>query len=206
MFAQANLMMNAVKTTSAVLLFLAILSGCAQVTLRTAWALKDLDYLVVDPGQFRLALSMTEGTLLDKVSMRMQFTRDGIVEIDHDISLDIVTSGDEISRANFSPNVSNGIVLRLPSSRLDDVLIYQRKLQFAREHGQSASASMGIDTRLNQAALAQACADGNSAFRVQAWILVDNLQGYLPLISDSDIARLINAQTEGICPRLDDTG
>jgi hypothetical protein len=206
MFAQANLTMKAVKTTSFMLLCLAILSGCAQVKLRTAWALKDLDYLVVDPGQFRLALSMTDGALLDKVSMKMQFTRDGIVEIDHDINLDIVTSGEEISRADFPPNVSNGIVLKLPSARLYDVVTYQRKLQFAREHGQSASASMGIDTRLNQAALTQACADGNRAFRVQAWVLVDNLQGYLPLIGDSDIARLINAQTEGICPHLDEPG
>ena len=122
MFAQANLTMKAVKTTSFMLLCLAILSGCAQVKLRTAWALKDLDYLVVDPGQFRLALSMTDGALLDKVSMKMQFTRDGIVEIDHDINLDIVTSGEEISRANFSPNISNGILLTLPSSRQDDVV------------------------------------------------------------------------------------
>jgi hypothetical protein len=45
-----------------------------------------------------------------------------------------------------------------------------------------------------------------AASRVQAWILVDNLLGYLALIGDSDIARLINAQTEGICPHLDETG
>jgi hypothetical protein len=206
MFTQANLTMNTVKTTSAVLLCLTILSSCAQVKLRTAWALKDLDYLVVDPGQFRLALSMTDGALLDKVSMSMRFTRNGIIEIDHDISLDIVTSGEEISRANFPPNISNGIVLRLPSSRQDDVVTYQRKLRFAREHQQSASASIGIDTCLNQSALVQACADGNSMFSVEAWILVDNAQGYLPLISDSDLARLINAQAEGICPHLDEPG
>jgi len=159
--------------------------------------------LVVYPGQFRLALSMTDGPLLDKVSMSMRFTRNGIIEIDHDISLDIVTSGEEISRANFPPNISNGIVLRLPSSRQDDVVTYQRKLQFAREHQQSASASIGIDTRLNQSVLVQACADGNSMLSVEAWILVDNAQGGLPLISDSDLARLINAQAEAICPHLD---
>ena len=65
---------------------------------------------------------MTDGPLLDKVSMSMRFTRNGIVEIDHDISLDIVTSGEEISRANFPPNISNGILLTLPSSRQDDVV------------------------------------------------------------------------------------
>jgi hypothetical protein len=118
--------------------------------------LKDLHYLVVYPGQFRLALSMTDGPLLDKVSMSMRFTRNGIVEIDHDISLEIVTSGEEISRASFPPNISNCILLTLPSSRQDDAVNYQRKLRFAREHQQSASASIGIDTRLNQSALVQA--------------------------------------------------
>ena len=127
-----------------------MLSGCAQVQLRTAWALKDVDYLTVDPGQVRLALSLPDGALLDKVSMSLQFSHEGVVEIDHDISFDILTSGSEIDRVHFPPTVSNGVVLRLPASRLEEVEAYQRRLLHAREFGEPAAASMGVDTRLNQ--------------------------------------------------------
>lgn len=183
-----------------------MLSGCAQVQLRTAWALKDVDYLTVDPGQVRLALSLPDGALLDKVSMSLQFSHEGVVEIDHDISFDILTSGSEIDRVHFPPTVSNGVVLRLPSSRLEEVEAYQRRLLHAREFGESASASMGVDTRLNQESLPRVCAAGNGEFRIQAWILVDDTQGYLPLIGESEITNLISAQSESFCSQLDAPG
>jgi len=185
---------------------LVMLSGCAQVQLRTAWALKDVDYLTVDPGQVRLALSLPDGALLDKVSMSLQFSHEGVVEIDHDISFDILTSGSEIDRVHFPPTVSNGVVLRLPSSRLEEVEAYQRRLLHAREFGESASASMGVDTRLNQESLPRVCAAGNGEFRIQAWILVDDTQGYLPLIGESEITNLISAQSESFCSQLDAPG
>lgn len=178
-----------------------MLGGCAQVQLRTAWALKDVDYLTVDPGQLRLALSMPDGALLEKVSMRLQFAHDGLVEIDHDIKLDIFTSGREIDRVQFPPSVSNGVVLRLPPSRLEEVVAYQRRLLRARDFGEQSSASMGIDTRLDQGSVAQTCAAGNTEFLIQAWILVDDTEGYLPLIGESEITSLISAQTESFCPQ-----
>jgi hypothetical protein len=179
---------------------LAMLVGCAQVPLRTAWALKDVDYLTVDPGQFRLALALPEGALLDKVSMSLQFTYEGAVEIDHHISFDILTSGSEIDRVHFPPTVSNGVVLRLPAGRREDVLAYQGRLLRAREHGEPASASLGVDTRLNPESLARTCAAGNREFRIQAWILLNDAEGYLPLIGNSEITSLINTQAESFCP------
>jgi hypothetical protein len=201
MLPKNNVAMNPIQALVAFSICLVLLGGCAQVQLRTAWALKDVDYLTVDPGQFRLALSMPDGALFDKVSMSLQFSHNGVVEIDHDISLDILTSGSEVERVHFPPTASNGVVLRLPASRLQEVVAYQRRLLHARESGESASASMGVDTRLNQESLAQACAAGNTEFRIQAWILVDNTQGYLPLIGDSEITSLISAQTESFCPQ-----
>ena len=201
MLTQDNVAMNPVKTALAFLFCLVILSGCAQVQLRTAWALKDVDYLTVDPGQVRLALSLPDGVLFDKVSMSLQFSHEGVVEIDHDIRFDILTSGSEIDRVHCPSTVSNGVVLRLPASRLEDVVAYQGRLLNAREFGESASASMGVDTRLNQESLARTCAAGNREFRIQAWILVNEMEGYLPLIGDSEITSLINAQAESFCPQ-----
>ncbi|MEH6635881.1 MAG: hypothetical protein V7700_10195 [Halioglobus sp.] len=182
-------------------LCLLLLGGCSQIQLRTAWELRGVDYLTVNAGQFRLALALPDGALLDTVSMRLAFSHDGVVELDHDIRLDILTVGREVDRVNFPPTVSNGVVLRLPASRLDDVVDYQRRLLQARETGESASASMGVDTRLNQESLIQACAAGAMELRIQAWILVDDADGYLPLIGDSEISSLVDAQSEGFCPQ-----
>jgi hypothetical protein len=200
MSAQEYAVLKTLKATLALWLCLAMLAGCAQIQLRTAWALKDVDYLTIDPGQFRLALSMPDGALLDEVSMRLQFSHDGALEIDHAISFDILTSGREIDRVRFPPTVSNGVVLRLPASRLEEIAAYQRRLLKAREMGEPSSASMGVDARLNQESLAQACAAGDSEFRIQAWILVDDSTGYLPLIGESPVSSLINAQAESFCP------
>jgi hypothetical protein len=189
------------RTILPLLLSLVMLGSCAQVQLRTAWALKDVDYLTVDPGQFRLALSMPAEVRLDKMTMHLQFSYDKVVQIDHDIAFDILTSGSEVNRVPFPPSVSNGIVLRLPVSRLGDVLDYQRRLLRARELGEPASASMGVDSQINEDSLATACAVGNGEFRIQAWILVNDIEGYLPLIGESEIASLIDSQTETFCPQ-----
>jgi hypothetical protein len=206
MLAQDNVAMNSLKAPVVFLFCVVMLGGCAQVQLRTAWALKDVDYLTVDPGQFRLALSMPDGALLDKVSMSLQFSHDGVVEIDHDISFDILTSGSEIDRVHFPPTVSNGLVLRLPAARLEEVVAYQRRLQQAREFGESSSASMGIDTRLNQESVARVCVASDGKFRIQAWILVNVAEGYLPLIRDSEMSSLISAQAESFCPQQSTPG
>jgi hypothetical protein len=198
--------MNPSKALLACALCVLLLTGCAQVQLRTAWALKDVDYLTVDPGQFRLALSMPEEALLDTVTLSLQFSHNGAIELDHDINLDILTSGREVERVHFPPTVSNGVVLRLPASRLPEVVAFQRRLLHARESGESASASMGVDSRLNRESLAQVCAAGDVEFRIRAWILVDNAQGYLPLIRDSELTSLINAQTDSFCPQQNAPG
>ena len=193
--------MNPAKAIFVFLCCMALLGGCAQVQLRTAWALKDVDYLTVDPGQFRLALALPEGALLDKVSMSLQFTVAGAVEIEHHISFDILTAGREINRVHFPPTVSNGVVLRLPASRPEEVVAYQGRLLKAREFGEPASASMGVDARLNPESLARTCAADKREFRIQAWILVNDAQGYLPLIGDSEISSLISTQAESFCPQ-----
>ena len=169
--------------------------------MRTAWALKDVDYLTVRPEQVRLALSLPAGATLDKVSLNLSFSREGITELDHQIGFEILTSGAEVQRVGFPPGTRNGIVLRLPTAHIQEVVAYQRALLSARENRQSSSASMGVDSRLNQAWVTQYCAAGNTGFTVQAWIMVDEAEGYLPLIGESEITRLLDAQSKNFCPQ-----
>ena len=192
--------MMRLKAASALVLCLVVLGGCVQVPMRTAWALKDVDYLTVAPEQLRLALSLPAGAILDKVSLNLSFSREGITELDHHIDFDILTSGREVDRVGFPPGARNGIVLRLPTAHIQEVLGYQRALLNARENRQSSSASMGVDSRLNQAWVTQYCAAGNTGFRVQAWIMVDESEGYLPLVGESEITRLLDVQSNNFCP------
>ena len=60
---------------------------------------------------------------------------------------------------------------------------------------------MGVDSSLNQAWVTQYCAAGNTGFRVQAWIMVDESEGYLPLVGESEITRLLDAQSNNFCPQ-----
>jgi hypothetical protein len=193
--------MTRLKAVSALVLCLVVLGGCAQVPMRTAWALKDVDYLTVRPEQVRLALSLPAGATLDKVSLNLSFSREGITELDHQIAFEILTSGAEVQRVGFPPGTRNGIVLRLPAAHIQEVVAYQHALLSARENRQSASASMGVDSRLNQAWVTQYCAAGNTGFTVQAWIMVDEAEGYLPLIGESEITRLLDAQSKNFCPQ-----
>ena len=109
------MVMMRLKVASTLVLCLVLLGGCAQVAMRTAWALKDVDYLTVRPEQVRLALSLPAGATLDKVSLNLSFSREGITELDHHIGFDILASGQEVDRVGFPPDTRNGIVLRLPA-------------------------------------------------------------------------------------------
>ena len=192
--------MNPLKIAFAVLFCLMMLTGCAQVQLRTAWALRDLDYLTVNPAVVRLALALPAGAQLDHVTLSLQFERDGTLELDRAIDFDIVTSGREVDRVGFPTGDASRVVLRIPVSRLEDVVNYQRTLFKAREAGIAASASIGVDSRLNQQWVRQYCAAGNRGFRVQAWILVDDNEGFLPLVGENEITSLLDGQSQGFCP------
>ena len=63
------------KLVNLALVFLFMVSGCAQIELRTAWALRNVDFLSVDPGVMRLAFSLPDGAVLDKATLELQFSR-----------------------------------------------------------------------------------------------------------------------------------
>ena len=181
------------------LVVLLVLSGCAQLPLSTAWSMRNLDYLMLDPRVARLAMALPEGAILDEVVMELSFTLDGKLEIEHHIPFDVVISGLEVEQVRFPNGKSSNIVLRIPANRVEDVEIYQQALLRAREGGLNGSASMGVSSKLNPQWLKEYCVAGNNSFTVQAWILVNDLDGYLPLIRESEMMRLLDAESTNLC-------
>ena len=125
------------------------LSSCAQLPLSTAWSMRNIDYLTLDPRVARLAMALPEGAILDEVVMELSFTLDGKLEIDHRIPFDVVTRGMEVERVGFPVSRTSNVVLRIPTDRIEDVEVYQQALLQARDAGLNASASMGVSSKLN---------------------------------------------------------
>lgn len=187
------------KIALTVLVYMLTLSGCAQLQLSTAWSMRNVDYLTVHPGVVRLALALPEGAVLEHAVLDLTFSLDDHVEIEHRIPFDVLTDGVEVGRVGFPDSGTSNIVLRIPADRVEDIASYQRALLRAREGGLNGSASMGIDSKLDPQWVKEYCAAGNASFKVQAWILVNDLDGYLPLIRESEIMKLLNTQSENFC-------
>ena len=87
----------------------------------------------------------------------------------------------------------------MPASRLDDIKLFQQTLLQARESGENSSAAIGVGSELNSEWLEAYCANGNAEFKVRAWILVDEMEGYLPLFGESKILKLLKAESRDFC-------
>jgi hypothetical protein len=183
----------------ALLYVVLLFSSCAQIQLRTAWALKDFDYFTVDPGIIRLALSLPEGAVLDSATMNMQFTRDGRLEIDQSVAFDILATGREIAAVGFPSGVNATMVLRVPFNRVRDIVTYQQALLEAKDNGLKASATFGINSSLNPAWIENYCAAGHSEMQVKAWVRVSEPQGYMPLVRESDLMKLLEVEGRNVC-------
>ena len=187
------------KLALSTLTLLLTLCSCAQLPLSTAWSMRSLDYLTLDPRVARLAIALPDGAMIDEVVMALSFTLDNRLEIEHHIPFDVVTSGPEIERVRFPASKSGNVVLRIPGNWVEEVEIYQQALLRAREGSLKGSASMGVSSKLNPQWLKGYCEAGNNSFKVQAWILVSDLEGYLPLIRESEIMKLLDAESMNLC-------
>jgi hypothetical protein len=181
--------------------FLLMLTACAHIELRTAWALKSVDYVSVNPSVMRLAFSLPAGAILDQVALNLRFTRDDRLVVAHQIPIDIVTSGTEIEQVGFPPYIATKVVLRMPSARLDDIRDFQKMMQIAKDTGEKSSASIGVDSQVNQAWLKDYCAKGNTQFFIRAWIKVDESKGYLRLFGESEILKLLEGESRDFCQK-----
>ena len=78
------------------------------------------------------------------VTLKLQFSDDGVVKVDHQIPFDIITSEEDIEDVGFPSNIATRVVLRIPASRLDDLRNFQKLMQTIQKTGANASASMGV--------------------------------------------------------------
>ena len=181
---------------------LGAVTGCAQLNVGTAWSLRDLDFMTVDPRTARLALALPVGAGIREATIKMQFRRQETLLIDETLQLEIIKSGVEVDKVGFPSHLTNRFVLRVPASRVDVVVHYQRLLLREREAGSGASATFGIGSRMEPDWLEEHCASGNGPIRISAWVLVNEAEGYLPLFGDSQLGKLLNAQAEDVCTTL----
>jgi hypothetical protein len=180
---------------------LGAVTGCAQLNVGTAWSLRDLDFMTVDPRTVRLALALPDGASIREATVTMQFRRQETLLIDETLELEIIKSGVEVDKVGFPTHLTNRFVLKVPASRIDVVVNYQRLLLREREAGSGASATFGIGSRMDPDWLEEHCASGNGPITVSAWVLVNETQGYLPLFDDSPLGKLINAQAQDVCAK-----
>ncbi len=178
---------------------LVMISGCAQFSVGTMWSLRDTDMMTVDARVARLALALPEGATFAEATLTLQFARAGTTLIDHSIHFEVITSGAEVQRVGFPEHLANQFVLRVPPARVDDVVAFQRTIISEREQGTGASMSVGVHSRLNPEWIEEYCAGENAPIRISAWVLVNDAEGYLPLFGDSELGKLLNAQTENVC-------
>lgn len=174
-------------------------SACAHVKLATVWALRDVDLLTVDPGIMRLALALPRGASFSAVTVKMKFIRAGNILIDEDFELEIITDGPEMSRYGLPGHLENLHVLRVPKTRIADMVNFQTEYISERTEPRGSQATFGIGSKLDPEWLDEYCGGGKRALEISAWILVDDQQGYLPLLKDSQIGRLLGAQSRDFC-------
>lgn len=181
------------------------LSGCANISLLTAWSLRDVDYTRVDVRQLRLALALPKGALLDEATVSLKFSTDTGVNLDHLIYLGISELSSAEASVAFPLDLATRLVFKIPQDQISLVENYQKQLGLAQSGGIKGSASFGIGSRLNQVWLARYCQnDGPNntpprSLPMQAWIQVDEAQGFLKILEEDAMFKMLSRQGQGIC-------
>jgi hypothetical protein len=187
------------KKIIVVIACLAFVGACAHVKLTTAWAMRDVDLLTVNPGVMRLALVLPRHARFSSVTVTMKFTRGGKVLINDEFKLETITDGPEIKKPGLPEQLDNLIVLRVPNSKIDNMVNFQTEYMLEVAEPRGSQASFGIDSKLEPDWINEYCDSGKQDLKISAWVLVDEQQGYLPLLKDSQIGRLLNAQSDNVC-------
>jgi len=175
--------------------------ACSHIQLGTLWAMKDVDLLRVNPAVIRIALALPNGASFKKMSINMKFTRQGTVLIDDQFDLDIVLSGPEFDTPGLPLEIDNLFILKVPDSRVVDLMDFQNLYISEKANPQGSQATFGIDGKLDPKWMAKNCAAGMKKLDINAWILIDDYQGYLPLLKDSNLGQLLDVKSAGICSK-----
>jgi len=178
---------------------LLVVGGCASVNFATLGALRDTELSTVDPFVVRLALDLPAGASFSAVGMTLQFIRGGEVLVDEHFQLEVLTSGPELHALGLPRQVGSRLVLRVPRSKVADVVNFQRLYALESKQRRGAQATFGIDSKLDPDWVDEYCAGNPEDLKITSWILVDRQQGYMPLLKNSDIGKFIDAQSSNFC-------
>lgn len=183
------------------ILCLSALTACSTLQLSTLWSLKDVDLLHVNPGEFRLALTLPEGANILSVPliMQMKVSDQETYLINQTFDLDIITSGQEVNRIGLPYDPPNLFVLRVPPSKVDEVVRFQNLMKVEQNSDRDGFAKFGVNSKIDPAWIKSYCENDGRPLQLSAWVLVDEQQGYMPLIKDSQIAKVLDFQTHGVC-------
>jgi hypothetical protein len=190
---------NSVQCALAALVCLLTCSACSHMQLGTLWSMRNVDFVTVDPGVIRIALALPEGARLSSVALELEFTRQSENLFEDRIELDLLTSGAELGQPGLPRPIGNIVVLRVPGSRAADVRKLRNLYLAERSEPKGASASFGIDASLDQDWIKKYCEEETKSLEISAWIMVDRQQGYLPLMKDSEVTKMLAIQSSGIC-------
>lgn len=190
---------SSIRRALVALICLLTCSACSHMRLGTLWSMRNVDFAIVDPGVVRIALALPEGASLSSVALELAFTRQSENLFEDRIELDLLTSGVELGQPGLPRPIGSIVVLRVPRSRVADVRKFQSLYLAERSEPKGASASFGIDTSLDQDWIKKYCEEETKSLEISAWIMVDRQQGYLPLVEDSEITKMLDVQSSGIC-------
>jgi len=131
--------------------------------------------------------------------MRLQYRDEETAIVDEEFALDLVSSGRDFGAASLSRQLKNPVVIQIPSPHVNSVLRFQDLFRQEQVDQRGGSASFGFGFKFDPTWINTYCETDGRPLTLSAWILVDELQGYLPLVENSSLAKMLDQQWQGIC-------
>ncbi len=178
-----------------------LLSACSSLQWSTAWSLRGLEPTELNPSVVRLMLDLPKGATFANatLNMRLQYRDEETAIVDEEFALDLVSSGRDFGAASLSRQLKNPIVIQIPSTHVKSVLRFQDLFRQEQVDQRGGSASFGFGFKFDPTWINTYCETDGRPLTLSAWILVDELQGYLPLVENSSLAKMLDQQWQGIC-------
>lgn len=175
------------------------MTGCSHINMGTLWALRGTTYESLDPEVTHLAIALSEAIHLQSVHIEIAFKLGELQMIDETIELDIITSGPEMDKVGFPDGLYNRFILRVPREKIEIMKNFQHQISLTKNSKEKTQMSFGIGTIIDPQSIKDFCKGKVRRVNISAWILTDPKKGYLPLIKDSDLSKLLGSQTQGFC-------
>ena len=103
------------------------LAACSSLQWSTAWSLRGLDPVDLNPSIVRLMLDLPEGATFSTftLNMKLHYREEETAEIDEKFELDLVSSGRDFGPASLSRQLQNPVVIQMPAQQIESILHFQ---------------------------------------------------------------------------------